>query len=165
MEAQMNWAARISNRAATADDADGILDCLRSAFEAFRGEYTEAAFEDTVLTGETIRRRMAEMVVIVASSSEGEVVGTIACRALEGGEGHIRGMAVRPGWQGRGVAQKLLETAESELRQRKCTRISLDTTKPLRRAIRLYERNGYRASGVVVNFFGMALVEYVKEVG
>ena len=33
---------------------------------------------------------------------------------------------------------------------------------PLQRAIRFYERNGYRPSGRVADFFGMPLFEYVK---
>jgi GNAT superfamily N-acetyltransferase len=158
----MNARTAFSILRATAGDAAGILECLRSAFEPYRRDYTDAAFDDTVLTGETIQRRLAEMVVFVANSSDGEIVGTIACSTLGGGEGHIRGMAVRPSWHGWGVGQKLLESAESELRERNCSRISLDTTKPLQRAIRFYERNGYRASGVVVDFFGMVLIEYVK---
>ena len=37
-----------------------------------------------------------------------------------------------------------------------------DTTEPLRPAVRFYERNGYRASGRVTDFFGMPIFEYVK---
>jgi len=144
-------------------DAPGILDCLRTAFEPYRESYTPDAFADTVLTPETIRERLASMAVFVAESGGGQIVGTIGC-AARGGEGHIRGMAVLPSWQGRGVAEKLLEAAESDLRARGCSRVSLDTTEPLRRAIRFYGRNGYRASGKVSDFFGMPLFEYVKHI-
>jgi hypothetical protein len=41
--------------------------------------------------------------------------------------------------------------------------VSLDTTEPLRRAMRFYERNGYQRSGKVTDFFGMTLIEYIKE--
>jgi ribosomal protein S18 acetylase RimI-like enzyme len=154
-----------SIRRATNGDAGGILDCLRSAFEAYRADYTDAAFEDTVLTPDTVCQRLAAMVVFVAGNEVGEIVGTVACQVLDRGEGHIRGMAVRPGWQGCGVGQQLLEAAESEFRERNCSRIRLDTTVPLKRAIRFYERNGYRPSGFVADFFGMPLFEYVKIVG
>lgn len=73
-------------------------------------------------------------------------------------------MAVRPSWQGRGVAEKLLETVESELAERGCRRISLDTTEPLKRAVAFYEKNGFRSSGKITDFFGMRLFEYVKTV-
>jgi GNAT superfamily N-acetyltransferase len=117
-------------------------------------------------------------------------------------EGHIRGMAVLPSWQGlrvrvsrntelpvlpeersdeapvfaepqaspelaegvvEGTAAELLHAAERYLRSQRCTRVTLDTTAPLQRAIRFYERNGYRASGRVIDFFGMPLYEYVKD--
>jgi GNAT superfamily N-acetyltransferase len=71
-------------------------------------------------------------------------------------------MAVLPSWQGSGVAAALLQHAESELANQGCTFISLDTTEPLRAAMRFYEKNGYRRSGIVTDFFGMPLFEYVK---
>jgi len=92
----------------------------------------------------------------------GRAVGTIGCQAGLDGEGHLRGMAVLPGWQGAGVVQALLETAEGALRARRCVRITLDTTEPLRRAVRFYERNGYRPAGRVMDFYGMPLYEYAK---
>ena len=72
-------------------------------------------------------------------------------------------MAVLPAHAGTGVAEQLLTAAERALRERGCVRVSLDTTEPLRRAIRFYEKHGYRPSGRVSDFFGMPLVEYVKE--
>ncbi len=74
----------------------------------------------------------------------------------------IRGMAVRPNWQGAGVAAELLRRVESELCDRKCARISLDTTEPLERAMRFYEKNGFHRTGRVADFFGMLLFEYAK---
>ena len=41
--------------------------------------------------------------------------------------------------------------------------MTLDTTRPLECAIRFYERCGYRATGVVRDFFGMPLFEYAKD--
>jgi len=117
-----------------------------------------------VLDPETLERRLVEMSVFVAAGEAGEIVGTIGCAAVSPAEGHIRGMAVRPDWQGRGVAERLLAAAESELRARGCGRASLDTTAPLKRAVRFYERNGYRASGKIADFFGMPLFEYVKPI-
>jgi ribosomal protein S18 acetylase RimI-like enzyme len=151
-------------RRAELSDCDGVLACLKAAFAPYENRYTPAGYEDTVLTRETLRRRLQEMVVFVAESKSAEIVGTIACSVLSGGEGHLRGMAVRPEWQGLGIARELLERAESELCMRQCTRITLDTTEPLRRAIAFYERNGFRATGRVSDFFGMSLFEYEKRI-
>jgi ribosomal protein S18 acetylase RimI-like enzyme len=71
-------------------------------------------------------------------------------------------MAVAPAWQGGAVADQLLETIERELTSAGCSFVTLDTTAPLTRAIRFYERNGYTRSGAVSNFFGMPLYEYRK---
>lgn len=147
---------------ATADDAAGIATCLRSAFEEYRDQYTPGAYTDTVLTEEGVRRRLDTMTVLVAKVSD-LVVGTIG-GSVDHGEGHLRGMAVLPDWHGKGVAQLLLSDIERRLVAAGCRAVSLDTTTPLVRAIAFYERHGYRASGVVTDFFGMPLHEYRKRI-
>jgi ribosomal protein S18 acetylase RimI-like enzyme len=104
------------------------------------------------------------MQVFAALSPYGRVVGTIACNLIHPAEGHTRGMAVLPALQGNGLAAQLLDHAQAELRRKGCARITLDTTEPLRRAIRFYEKHGFRRSGKVTDFFGMPLIEYQKTV-
>ena len=158
----MTFTDAITILRATPEHADGILECLRSAFGPYQHNYTQTAFEDTVLTPETIFRRLDEMTVFVALDRSGSVVGTIACNVRGQAEGHLRGMAVRPELQARGLADQLLERAEAEIARQNCSRITLDTTEPLQRAIRFYEQRGYRRSGKIGDFFGMPLIEYVK---
>jgi ribosomal protein S18 acetylase RimI-like enzyme len=152
-------------RRATSSDAAAILNCLRSAFAQFESSYTAAGYRDTVLSPETVQDRLNSMSVFVAVNDSGEVVGTIGCAAAEGGEGHLRGMAVLPDWQGSGVAEQLLKRAESELQEKGCNRVTLDTTAPLERAVSFYKKNGYMATGRVTDFFGMPLYEYEKQLG
>jgi GNAT superfamily N-acetyltransferase len=151
----------VAIRKATAQDADGILTCLAAAFEPYREQYTPAGFVDTVLTHDSVLQRLSTMCLFVALAA-GRVVGTVGCRALGHGEGHLRGMAVLPEWQATGVATALLAAAERELRNNQCRRVTLDTTEPLQRAARFYQRHGFSASGRVSDFFGMRLYEYVK---
>jgi GNAT superfamily N-acetyltransferase len=92
---------------------------------------------------------------------DAKIVGTIGCVA-NGSEGHLRGMAVLPDWQGTGVALVLLQSAEAELKKNACGCVTLDTTAPLIRAVRFYAKNGYSVSGRVTDFFGMPLYEYRK---
>jgi ribosomal protein S18 acetylase RimI-like enzyme len=132
------------------------------AFEPYRHYYTPDAFADTTLTPETLPARMAEMTVLVATGPSGEIAGTIAFGIAGVNEGHLRGMAVQPEWQGKGIAESLLSAAEAELRSRDCRRITLDTTAPLERAMRFYQNRGYRRSGTIGDFFGMPLYEYEK---
>jgi predicted N-acetyltransferase YhbS len=151
-------------RKATLADCAAILECLLTAFAPFRESYTPEAFLDTVLTPDTFRNRLSEMSVLVATSNSGEVIGTIAYKVLECGEGHLRGMAVCPAWHGLGLSTSLLETAEDELKKAGCKTITLDTTEPLRRATSFYERNGYRSTGRIGHLFGMPLFEYSKNI-
>jgi len=148
-------------RPACADDVEEIVTCLRLAFEPFRSQYTEDAFRDTVPSTEAIRQRIADMNVYVAVASDKTVAGTLAAAVLKD-EGHLRGIAVLPEWQGQGVAEQLLARAEMDLCAAGCTRLTLDTTQPLQRAIRFYEKNGFVPSGRITDFFGMPLHEYVK---
>jgi ribosomal protein S18 acetylase RimI-like enzyme len=153
---------QIRIRQATLQDVNAVLSCLHEAFEPYRDAYTAEGFIDTTLTDDTVRRRLREMRVLVAVTARDDVVGTVGGVA-NGDEGHIRGMAVRPQWTGSGVARKLLAAVEGELRACGCTRVTLDTTEPLQRAMRFYEKNGYRRTGRVGDFFGMRLLEYAKQ--
>jgi GNAT superfamily N-acetyltransferase len=155
-------------RKAVLSDADPVLECLHIAFEPFRKFYSTQGFLDTTLDREMLLRRMTEMTVFVAETDDGRIVGTIAGVVLpdsNGEEGHIRGMAVLPDQAGTGIAQALLEAVESDLAGQGCSRISLDTTAPLQRAINFYRKHGYVESGKVGDHFGMPLYEYVKKIG
>jgi ribosomal protein S18 acetylase RimI-like enzyme len=144
-------------------DANEILGCLADAFAPFQSQYTPAAFADTVLTPEAMAPRFRTMFVLVAEDAAGSILGTVAAGLCDGGEGHLRGMAVRAAWQGSGVAGQLLNAAESLLRARGCRRVTLDTTAPLTRAIAFYRSHGYTSTGCVRDFYGMTLFEYAKD--
>lgn len=153
----------ISVRKAEEGDIAGVLQCLEEAFAPYRNDYTPAAWRDTVLTAETLQDRMQTMRLLVATTGDGAIAGTIGYRMVNPMQGHVRGMAVRPCFHGAEVASRLLAFVESELRDQKCSRISLNTTAPLQRAARFYEKSGFRRSGRTRDFFGMALFEYLKE--
>jgi ribosomal protein S18 acetylase RimI-like enzyme len=148
-------------RKAQPQDAPAIAECLASAFAPFRSQYTTGAFTDTVLNAEGVLHRMTHMIIHVAVSAGGEIVGTVATAVVDH-IGHLRGMAVRPQWQGHAIAEQLLSEAEDDMRAAECSRVTLDTTAPLERAIRFYQRHGYVPTGRVTDFFGMPLHEYDK---
>jgi GNAT superfamily N-acetyltransferase len=62
-----------------------------------------------------------------------------------------------------GIAQLLLETAQAEIRAWGCSRVTLNTTQPLVRAVRFYRKNGFTATGAVHHSFGMPLYEFEKK--
>ena len=159
---KMQEGCSISKRNATNADIPEVVHCLVEAFEEYRDSYSPGAFADTVLNADALQRRMESMCVLIAVILSGQVVGTIAYQIPNPGKGHIRGMAVLPQAQGLGVAKQLLDVAESKLQDMECSRITLDTTAPLSRAIHFYEKKGFRCSGRVTDFFGMPLIEYEK---
>jgi len=150
-------------RPALISDAEEIQACLRIAFGRFLDSYSREAFLDTVPTVENVRERFHTMSLFVAEDRERKVIGTIAWYLKSVEEGYIRGMAVLPEWQGKGVAQKLMATAEEDIRSRGCSRAALDTTDPLQRAIHFYEKQGYKRTSHIEDFFGMPLHEFAKE--
>lgn len=150
-------------RPALVSDAEEIHECLRVAFARFLDSYSREAFLDTVPTVESVRDRMHHMALFVAEDRNRKVIGTVGFYLKSPQEGFIRGMAVVPDWQGKGVAQRLLATAESEVVASGCSRVGLDTTDPLERAIHFYEKQGYRRTGHIEDFFGMPLHEFTKE--
>ena len=156
-------ATRYMIRRALPEQLPGIVACLAAAFERHRSAYTPEAFNDTVPDLEAMAGRLEQMAIFCASGQTKAVIGTIACVVTSPGEGHVRGMAVLPEFQGLGIADGLLNAAEKELRAQACSRVTLDTTRPLSRAMRFYTRNGYTRTDRVQNFFGMALFEYEKQ--
>jgi ribosomal protein S18 acetylase RimI-like enzyme len=151
-------------RAARRSDVPGIVRCLRLAFRPFRDEYTSRAYADTTLSLETARARLASMHVRVAVTGTSRVVGTFAWALDAPGVGHLRGMAVEPARHGTGLASELLERALRELADAGARRVTLDTTAPLARAVRFYEKNGFRRTGRVRDFYGMPLFEFARDV-
>jgi GNAT superfamily N-acetyltransferase len=152
----------LAPRRAGRGDLPGVVACLAAAFEAYRGSYTPGAYEDTVPTAGGIEQRFRDMTILVVEDGAGRIIGTISYHFLGPGVGHLRGMGVAPEHQGRQVAERLLVAAESGLRALGCSRVTLDTTAPLERAIGFYTRHGYRATGGESDFFGMTLYEYAK---
>jgi uncharacterized protein YndB with AHSA1/START domain/ribosomal protein S18 acetylase RimI-like enzyme len=153
---------RLRVRRAAVQDIDAVHSCLAAAFAPYQRRYTPQAFRDTVPDPDDLATRFRTMRVLVAEDDGDRIVGTLAHEVGASGQGHLRGMAVLPAALGSGAAPKLLETAERELAAAGCRRITLDTTEPLERAIRFYERHGYTATGRVSDFFGMRLLEYAK---
>ena len=153
-------AERVHVRKAEAADSAAISGCLEAAFALYRERYTPEAYADTVPDAQGVLGRMREMNLFVAVS-DGTIVGTLGSM-VNGSEGHLRGMAVRPEWQGTGVASGLLAVVETELQKSGCNSITLDTTEPLESATRFYENHGYSRSARAADFFGMPLYEYRK---
>lgn len=143
-------------------DREAVMRCLHQAFEPFRHHYPPAGYEDTTLSERNIEQRFATMTVLVAEDIHGDIVGTIAWCKEPNGDGHIRGMAVLPEAQGSNAATALLKAAEDAMRRAGCKVATLDTTEPLTRARRFYEKHGFCEHPERGDFYGMSMIHYSK---
>ena len=155
-------ATKVTIRRAELKDIPGVIDCLAAAFEPYRQSYTPDGFRNTVPTAEDAARRLEEMTILIAEHGSSSIIGSISYQVLDSWEGHLRGMAVIPEFQRKGIAERMLLAAEAALRKLGCSRVTLDTTLPLKRATRFYMQHEYKATGITKDFFGMPLFEFEK---
>jgi GNAT superfamily N-acetyltransferase len=78
---------------------------------------------------------------------EGEVVAMGAIRRISPDAAEVKRMRVRPGLQGRGFGQAMLDSLHRRAARIGYTTLHLDTTVQQRAARRLYLKNGYREVG------------------
>ena len=134
----------IQIRLAALADASSIAAVLHESFVEYQASYTAGGFAATTPTGEKIQSRMGEGPVWVAMRGA-VIVGTVS--VIPRGESlYIRGMAVRPQARGQSVGEALLRQVEEFASAGGYKRLCLSTTPFLLRAIRLYERAGFRRS-------------------
>ncbi|MDQ2758444.1 MAG: GNAT family N-acetyltransferase [Actinomycetota bacterium] len=125
------------------------LEMLRDSPDAFLTSYDDAAAQDEAVW----RRRLAGGCTFVAEL-HGETVGSVTCWVGSlGSPGHaadLGAMYVGPSARGRGVGQALVLAALQEAREtgRHVVRLEVVETNALARS--LYERTGFRMTGVVV---------------
>ncbi|MFX0024224.1 MAG: GNAT family N-acetyltransferase [Candidatus Hermodarchaeota archaeon] len=150
-------------RKAIPKDAKGIHAVLLIAFAEFRDYYSSEGFTDTVMSEEAVLERMKEMIIYVAVDQNNIIIGTIGWQKVSNEEGHIRGMAVHPNWQGKNSpAASLLQTVENDAIKKDCLFLSLDTTVVLKRAGNFYKKHGFKLTGKTGDFFGSKIYEYIK---
>ncbi len=89
----------------------------------------------------------------------GELAGLVAayCNAPDRGTAFITSVSVLPGWQGRGIASRLMEDCIGHVRRLGFTRIELEVDGGNHAAIKLYLKHGFTAIGQPSPMLRMAL--------
>ncbi|MFX0081562.1 MAG: GNAT family N-acetyltransferase [Candidatus Hodarchaeota archaeon] len=152
-------------RKAQPKDAKGIHEVLSAAFEEFRHFYSLEGFANTVMSEQAALDRMKDMEIYIAINQNGIIIGTIGWKRLSENEGHIRGMAVHPKFQGKNSpAAALLKEVEKDALSQGCTFLTLDTTEILKRAQNFYRKQGFNETGKTGDFFGSTIYEFEKKV-
>ena len=117
---------------------------LLESFVEYEPLDTPGGFAATAITIEQIIARIGEGPVWVCLREQ-EIVGTVSVVAKPESP-YICGMAVLPRARGERIGALLLTQIEAFARTEGCSRLFLSTTPFLDRAIRLYERFGFRRS-------------------
>jgi GNAT superfamily N-acetyltransferase len=129
-------------RRAEFDDADAIAGVLHESFIEYRSLYAPERYAGTVVSPEEVRHRLAEGPGWVALVDE-MIIGTVG--AVKRPEGlYIRGMGIVPRARGLNIGEQLLNVVEAYASENGFCRMFLGTTPFLHRAIRLYEKFGFK---------------------
>ncbi len=157
-------AEEVDVRTATTNEAQAVHDILVESFEPFKEQYTEEAYNITIMTPAHIKERIHddEHDVLVAYLN-GKLVGTVALQ-YRGDDVYVRSMGVVPAAQGKGVGRKMLEVIEERARHKGCKTITLECFEPLKRAISVYEKSKFRITGRKRRYYGIETFEMVKEI-
>lgn len=145
-------------------------DCLTELTQLLHAAYASLAAQGWNFTAvdqpvDVTRDRLAGAQGFVAEL-DGRLVGTVAVRGPKlAGETYIADvppalyatpgtailsqLAVHPDWRGRGLAERLIATAEAWAGARGFTQMALDTAEPANALRRRYERRGYATVGSV----------------
>lgn len=138
----MNSSRKIQIRLAESRDAQAIASLLAASFAEYKALYTSEGYAATAITSEQVANRISEGPMWVALADE-RVAGTVSV-VVKSGSLYIRGMAVRPSARGQRIGERLLAQVERFAESNGIPRLFLSTTPFLDRAIRLYERWGFR---------------------
>jgi RimJ/RimL family protein N-acetyltransferase len=144
--------AEVTVRDATVADADAVVDMLAEVAAEGRWIATEAPFDV-----EQRRRRLAEDIeredaVVLVAEAGGGVVGELGLHLARYGVAEL-GMAVAPGWRGRGIGSALLAEAVDRARKAGAHKLSLQVWPHNAAAIALYERFGFQREGYLTRHY------------
>ena len=152
----------IEIRLATPEDAPQVESVMYASFLEYRIDYTDKGFAVTTPSSFELQSRMIEGPMWIGVQ-DGDTVGTVSV-VPRGEELYVRGMAVLPAARGLGLGDLLLHEVESFARAHDYKQITLSTTPFLLRAIKLYERWGFRRTNDGPHdLFGTPLFTMVKD--
>jgi ribosomal protein S18 acetylase RimI-like enzyme len=132
---------RIVLRAATAVDAPALAAIIAASFEEYRGklEPESGAFRETA---DAVAAELTKEAGAIIAERNGEVVGCVMVRLLEG-DLYLGRLAVVPTARGQGIARRLVEAVEDEARRRELAGVRLGVRIALTENQQLFTSLGY----------------------
>ena len=154
----------VAIRNARLADAPVILALQRAAYRSVAAQYDAPDLPPLTESMDDVRAAFATHTIIVAEhhSAHGgspALVGSARARTV-GAVAHIGRLWVRPGLHGRGIGRQLLEAIERRVAP--VARYELFTGHRSDRALRMYERAGYRPTHTVRESATVSLTFLVK---
>ncbi|MFW9854880.1 MAG: GNAT family N-acetyltransferase [Candidatus Thorarchaeota archaeon] len=150
-------------RNAQRSDAQEIHHILSEAFESYREYYTEEAYKATILSPPEIATRIStKEIEVLVVFYQNKMVGTVTIRLKRAGQLHIQSMALNPDTQRQGVGNYMLEEVIRLGRKKQVKTISLECFEPLKKAINMYKKFGFKRTGKKRDLHGSEVFEMTK---
>jgi GNAT superfamily N-acetyltransferase len=153
-------ALAVSIRRATQNDAVALFKLLRICVANMRSrgiDQWDEMYPDLVTiqldvrSGTAFLASVADEVIgtLVLNEHQDPEYGEVAWQFTAGRVAVIHRLMIHPAMEGKGIARELMRFAEEQALSAKCRSIRLDAFTGNPRALRLYERLGYRDAGSV----------------
>ena len=119
----------------------------------------------TVIRHTEIERRIRnDKKEILAAICNNEIVGTATIKMEDENNIYIQSMAVKPKYQGKGIGMKILKEIDKIARKKEYKTMSLECFYPLKKAISLYKKCGFKRTGKTRDYYGIKIFEMLREV-
>ncbi len=131
---------KISYRLATAEDAPRLIAMINAAFSI--EEFLEGTRTDEARLAATMEKGS----ILMAEDEAGNLLGSVYFE-LRGRRGYLGMLAVDPAQQGRGLARRLVEAAEAQLRTAGCDEVEIVVLNMRPELVPIYQRFGFVVEG------------------
>jgi len=149
-------------RRANSSDTENIYHILFKAFKPYKKYYTNEAYKATVISTDEIEKRINNPEInILVTLLNNRIVGTASILEKNHNNLYISTMAVNPQYQKKGIGYQLLEYISNFAREKNLHQLSLESYKPLKSAIRLYEKYGFKKTGKKRYYYDIEIFEMI----
>lgn len=150
-------------RKAKINDTDKIYNTLINSFVSYKKYFTKKGYNSTILSHKEIQERIKKNIFkVYVVTIDNKIVGTTSI-IQQNDRYYIRSMAVEPDYQNKGIGLFIFENIFNIAKNENIKKISLDSFKPLKKAVRFYKKHGFKKTGIKKDLFGNEIFEMVKE--
>lgn len=165
MLSKINIKNNIEIRKAENNEVYEIFKILEIAFKPYYIPNTTEAYNATVPSPHEIKSRIEDpKTEILVAVYKNKIVGTASIELQNKQKLYIRTMAVKPIFQGGGIGQRLLKEINRLAKEKHATTISLECSSHLAKAVKLYNKFGFKKSEKKRIYQGLEIFEMKKDI-